>query len=198
MKVEYYYSVASPFAYLASERFQNLVEKYKIEVDERPFDLVGTVFSNTGGLPVPKRHPSRQKYRIVEIKRIGKKFNIPINTNPKFFPPSDPHLPAKFVIAAAQMGKKLIFGSECLKYLWSLEKDISDLNVLQEICNNLKLNFEEIKKMSLSNDVKNLYEKYSSDAISQDVFGAPSYIFNGEVFWGQDRLDYLEDAIKNV
>ena len=93
MKVEYYFSIASPFSYLAVERFLSLIKKYKLEVDEKPFDLVGTIFSNTGGLPVPKRHPSRQKYRLIEIDRIAKKFDIPINKQPKFFPPLDPHCP---------------------------------------------------------------------------------------------------------
>ena len=79
MKVDYYFSIASPFSYLAVERFSSLTKKYNIQVDEKPFDLVGTVFSSTGGLPVPKRHPSRQKYRLVEIDRIGKKFNVSIN-----------------------------------------------------------------------------------------------------------------------
>ena len=145
MKVDYYFSIASPFSYLAVERFSSLIKKYNLQVDEKPFDLVGTVFSNTGGLPVPKRHPSRQKYRLIEIDRIAKKFNIPINSQPKFFPPSDPHLPAKFVIAACNQGDKLNFSSTCLEYLWSLEKDISDIKVLEEICEKLNLKFEEIK-----------------------------------------------------
>ena len=196
MKVAYYYSIASPFSYLALERFLSLVKKYNLEIDEKPFDLVGTVFTNTGGLPIPKRHPSRQKYRLVEIERIGKKFNIPINTQPKFFPPSDPHLPAKFVIAAAKLGDQLNFSNMCLKYLWSLEKDISDFNILQEICEKLSLNFEEIKKMALNDEIKKEYKQNSEDAIKNDVFGAPSYVFNNEIFWGQDRLDYLEEALK--
>ena len=146
MKIKYYYSVASPFSYLAIDRFIDLINENKLEVEEKPFDLVGEVFPNTGGIPVPKRHPSRLKYRLQEIKRIGEKYGVQINSQPKFFPPKDPHLPARFTIAAINYGNKLTFGRECLKYLWSKEKDISDMNVLKEICDNLKLNFDLIKK----------------------------------------------------
>ena len=198
MKVEYYYSIASPFSYLALERFLSLVKKYNLEIEEKPVDLVGKIFLNTGGLPVPKRHPSRQKYRLIEIDRIAKKFNVKINKQPKFFPPSDPHLPAKFVIAACKKGDKLRFGKMCLEYIWSLEKDISDYKILEEICEKLKLNFEEIKSLALSDEIDLKYKKNSKDAIDQNVFGAPSYVFENEIFWGQDRLEYLEDAIKKT
>ena len=198
MKVEYYFSIASPFSYLALERFLSLVNKYNLEIEEKPFDLVGTVFSNTGGLPVPKRHPSRQKYRLLEIDRIAKKFGVQINKQPKFFPPSDPHLPAKFVIAACKKGDKLKFGKMCLEYLWSLEKDISDIKILEEICEKLNFKFEEIKNLALSDEIDLKYKKNSKDAIDQNVFGAPSYVLKNEIFWGQDRLEYLEDAIKKT
>lgn len=196
MKIKYYYSVASPFSYLAIDRFINLVNKKNIEVEEMPFDLVGQVFPNTGGVPVPKRHPSRLKYRIVEIERIGKKYGVSINSQPKFFPPSDPHLPAKFTIAAIQLGNKLSFGKECLKYLWTNEKDISDKKVLKEICNNLQLNFSEVEALANSEKVEKIYSENSNNAIKKDVFGAPTYIYKDELYWGQDRLDYLEDKIK--
>jgi len=198
MKVEYYFSIASPFSYLAVERFLSLIKKYNLEVVEKPFDLVGTVFSNTGGLPVPKRHPARQKYRLIEIDRIAKKFNVPINKQPKFFPPSDPHLPAKFVIAAHKKVDVLKFSNACLKYLWSLEKDISDYKILEEICENLNLKFEDIKNLALSDNIDKKYRDNSKNAIDQNVFGAPSYVFKNEIFWGQDRLEYLEDAIKKA
>ena len=198
MKVDYYFSIASPFSYLAVDRFASLIKKYELDVDEKPFDLVGTVFTNTGGLPVPKRHPSRQKYRLIEIDRIAKKFNVPINRQPKFFPPSDPHLPAKFVLAACKKGDKLNFGNTCLKYLWSLEKDISDYKVLEEICEKLNLKFDDIKNSALSDEIEAKYKENSKDAIDQNVFGAPSYVFKNEIFWGQDRIEYLEDAIKNA
>ena len=196
MKIDYYFSVMSPFTYLGSERFLAIVEKYNIEVEEKPFDIIGKIFANTGGIPVPKRHQSRQKYRLVEIERIGKKLDIPINPKPQFFPLSDPHLPAKFILASNKLGNKLYFSNICLKYLWSQEKDISDMNILQEICNGLSLNFEEMKKIASSPEIQIQYEKNSQQAIDSDVFGAPSYVFNGEVFWGQDRLDYLEDSLK--
>ena len=85
----------------------------------------------------------------------------------------------------------------CLKYLWSLEKDISDYKILEEICVNLNLNYVEIKKLALSDETDNHYKKNSKDAVDQDIFGAPTYVFKDELFWGQDRLEYLEDALKN-
>lgn len=196
MKIKYYYSVASPFSYLAIDRFINLLDKKKIEVDEKPFDLVGQVFPNTGGIPVPKRHPSRLKYRITEIERIGLKYGIDINPQPKHFPPKDPHLAAKFTIAAIQLGNKLTFGRECLKCLWSEEKDISDINVIEQICKNLNIDFKKVKEMADSDEIKSIYNKNSNDAIKEDVFGAPTYIYKDQMFWGQDRLEYLEDIIK--
>ena len=87
MKIDYYFSVLSPFSYLGAERFLKLVTKYDLDVQEKPFDLIGEIFPNTGGLPVPKRHPARQKYRLLELDRIANKHGLKINKQPKFFPP---------------------------------------------------------------------------------------------------------------
>ena len=198
MKVEYYYSVASPYAYLGVKKFQEIVKKYSLEVIEKPIDLVGTVFAETGGTPVPKRHPSRQKYRLIEIERFGKKLNININKQPKFFPPADPHKAALFTIASIKAGLSIDFGKEVLTKLWSEEKDISQDLVLEEVCNKFKLNFNEIKTAANSEEIKSIYLSNSNDAIAQGVFGAPSFIMNNELFWGQDRLDFLEDKIKSI
>ena len=198
MKVEYYYSVASPYAYLGVKKFQEIVKKYSLEVIEKPIDLVGTVFAETGGTPVPKRHPSRQKYILVQIERFGNKLNININKQPKFFPPADPHKAALFTIASIKSGLSIDFGKEVLTKLWSEEKDISQDLVLEEVCNKFKLNFNEIKTAANSEEIKSIYLSNSNDAIAQGVFGAPSFIMNNELFWGQDRLDFLEDKIKSI
>ena len=198
MKVEYYYSVASPYAYLGVKKFQEIVKKYSLEVIEKPIDLVGTVFAETGGTPVPKRHPSRQKYRLIEIERFGKKLNININKQPKFFPPADPHKAALFTIASIKAGLSIDFGKEVLTKLWSEEKDISQDSVLEEVCSKFKLNFNEIKDLANSEEVKGIYLSNSNDAIAKGVFGAPTFIMNNELFWGQDRLDFLEDKIKSI
>ena len=196
MKIKYYYSVLSPFSYLGIDRFIDLAKKYKIEIDEKPFDLVGEIFPNTGGIPVPQRHITRQKYRLIEIERIGKKYGIEIKLQPKFFPPIDPHLPAKFTLAAIKDGNRLTFGKECLRYLWVKEKNISDLLVLEEICKKLNLDFQKIQEIANSEEITKIYLENSKDAIKNDVFGAPTYVFENEIFWGQDRLEYLEDKIK--
>ncbi|MBJ7489252.1 MAG: DsbA family protein, partial [Candidatus Fonsibacter sp.] len=95
-KILYFYSVASPFAYLGNKRLIEISKKYSVEIIEKPIDLVGKVFVATGGVPVPQRHISRQNYRLIELKRWGEFLNIKINQKPKFFPPKDPHTPALF------------------------------------------------------------------------------------------------------
>ena len=170
MKIEYFYGIPSPFAYLGSAKLQSIAEKYNAEIIEKPCDLVGGIFTKTGGLPVPLRSPQRQKYRLDELKRWSEFLNIKINLKPKFFPPKDPHLSSKYTIAANLLGVKIVFGHELLKNIWSEEKDISDEKNIETVSN-------------------------TEEAVIKNVFGAPTYIYNDELFWGQDRLDFLERAL---
>jgi 2-hydroxychromene-2-carboxylate isomerase len=198
MKIEYFYGIPSPFTYLGSLKFQSIAKKYNAEIIEKPCDLVGGIFSKTGGIPVPQRSPQRQKYRLDEIKRWSEFLNIKINIKPKFFPPTDPHLPAKFTIAANLLNTKIIFGHELLKLLWSEDKDISNEKNIEIVSNNLKINFKELSALANSEKVSKIYIDNTEEAIAKNVFGAPTYIFNNELFWGQDRLEFLERALKNA
>ncbi|MDB9795823.1 2-hydroxychromene-2-carboxylate isomerase [Pelagibacteraceae bacterium] len=198
MNIEYYYGTPSPFAYLGSLRFQYIAKKYKAEIIEKPCDLVGGIFAKTGGVPVPQRSIQRQKYRLDEIKRWSKFLNIKINIKPKFFPPKDPHLSAKFTIAASLLGTKVVFGHELLKQLWSEEKDISDEKNIETVSNNFKINFNDLSTLAKSEKVSKIYLENTEEAVEKNVFGSPTYIFNNELFWGQDRLEFLERALQNA
>ena len=196
MKIEYYYSLASPFAYLGSIKFQSIAKKYNAEIIEKPCDLVGGIFSKTGGIPVPQRSPQRQKYRLDELKRWSEFLNIKINLKPKFFPPKDPHIPAKYTIAANLLGVKILFGHEILKKLWIEEEDISDEKNIELISEQFKIDFIKLSSLAKSEKVLKIYTDNTEEAIQKNVFGAPTYIFNNELFWGQDRLEFLERSLK--
>ena len=195
-KILYFYSVASPFAHLGNKRLIEISKKYSVEIIEKPIDLVGKVFVATGGVPVPQRHISRQNYRLLELKRWGEFLNIKINQKPKFFPPKDPHTPALFCIASIDMGIKIEFGMKVLEQLWAQENDISNLETLKLIANDLKINFEDLNKLAMSDKIKNIYEANTQEAINMNIFGVPTYVYNNEMFWGQDRLELLEYSLK--
>ena len=195
MNIEYYYSLSSPFAYLGSAKLQSIAKKYNTEIIEKPCDLVGGIFTKTGGLPVPQRSPQRQKFRLDELKRWSDFLNIKINLKPKFFPPKDPHISGKYTIAANLLGVKIVFGHELLKQLWEEEKDISDEKNMEVVSNIFKLNFKEISDLAKSDKVFKIYQDNTSDAVEKNVFGSPTYIFNNELYWGQDRLDFLERSL---
>ena len=195
MKIEYFYGIPSPFAYLGSNRLLSLVKKYNVEIIEKPCDLVGGIFAKTGGIPVPKRSLQRQKHRLDELKRWSDFLNIKINLKPKFFPPKDPHLPSKYTIAANLLVFKLVFGHELLKQIWSEEKDISDMKNIEMVSNIFKLEFKELSDLASSDKVREIYQSNTEEAIRKNVFGSPTYIFNNELFFGQDRLDFLERAL---
>tara|TARA_B110001452_G_scaffold107527_1_gene89167 strand:- start:601 stop:858 length:258 start_codon:yes stop_codon:yes gene_type:complete len=83
-----------------------------------------------------------------------------------------------------------------LKQTWSEEKDISDEKNIEEVSNIFKLNFKELADLAKSEQVKKIYQDNTEEAIKKNVFGSPTYIFNNELFWGQDRLDFLERALE--
>jgi len=195
-KILYFYSVASPWSYLGIKRLKEISKKYSAQIIEKPIDLVGKVFVATGGTPIPQRHISRQNYRLLELKRWGEFLNIKINQKPKFFPPKDPHLPALFCLASIDMGIDMDFSSKVLEHLWVKENDISNIDTLKLIADDLKISFEELNKLATSDKIKKIYEANTQEAINMNIFGVPSYIYNNEIFWGQDRLELLEYSLK--
>jgi 2-hydroxychromene-2-carboxylate isomerase len=195
-KILYFYSVASPWSYLGIKRLKEISKKYSAQIIEKPIDLVGKVFVATGGTPVPQRHISRQNYRLLELKRWGEFLNIKINQKPKFFPPKDPHLPALFCLASIDMGINMDFSSKVLEHLWVKENDISNIDILKLIADDLKISFEELSKLATSDKIKKIYEANTQEAINMNIFGVPSYVYNNEIFWGQDRLELLEYSLK--
>ena len=198
MKIEYYYEIPSLFTYLESLKFQSIAKKYKAEIIQKLCELVGEIFAKIRGISVPQRSPQRQKYCLDKIKRWSNFLNTIINIKSKFFPSKDPHFPAKFTIAANLLGTKIIFDHELLKLLWSEEKNISDEKNIKTVCDRFKINFKELSTLANSEKVSKIYADNSIEAIEKNVFGVPTYILNNELFWGQDRLEFLERALKNA
>jgi 2-hydroxychromene-2-carboxylate isomerase len=195
-KIDFYFSFISLYTYIGYAAFKELVEKYDLEVTYKPIDL-HAVFSVSGGLPVSKRPPQRQAYRFVEMQRWALSRNIPLLLKPKHHP-SDPVIGHRMLIAA--MSKNLDiqdFIGNSLKILWVDDLDIKDSKVMVDVANKSGLDGEQLLKDSASQEIDNEVNRLTEEAVKRQVFGTPFFFYRDEPFWGQDRLDLLEDAIKS-
>ncbi|MEO5696495.1 MAG: 2-hydroxychromene-2-carboxylate isomerase [Burkholderiaceae bacterium] len=191
--VDYYFAPQSPWVYLGHQRFTDIVKAAGAQVRLHPVDLGGKVFPVSGGLPLPKRAPQRQAYRLVELKRFSEHLGLPLNLHPKFFPAAGDDA-ARLIIAVDQnegSEAAMKLAGAVLRAVWAEERNIADLDELAAM-----LAAAGLPKQRLE-DAKTpaVQERYAADnqaAIDAGVFGAPSYVIDGELFWGQDRLDFVQ------
>ena len=198
--IDYYLSPVSPWTYLGAERFRKLAASHNAEVNVFIMDL-GMVFPETGGLPLPKRSPQRQAYRLQELARFSAFLDIPLSVKPAHFPPSSPL--ANLVIMAAREGhgsEAAMKASEALlAQIWSQDTDIGDSTTAISALNAAGLPGDVLVSDAQANSdaYAELVAKDSRAAIEANIFGAPSFVVDGEVFWGQDRLDMLAWYLSN-
>ena len=166
-----------------------------MQVELKPCDL-GKVFSVSGGLPLAKRAPQRQAYRLVELKRWSEFLGMPLKLKPKFFPvPGD--AAAKLIIAA-----RLAHGTDAalgvagaiMRAVWAEERNIGDADTLADIALECGHDGKALLKASEVANVQAEYDRFTDEAVAADVFGSPWYRIDGEGYWGQDRLDFVERA----
>jgi len=192
---EYFFSPQSPWAYLGHERFVALANRHGVQVELKPFDL-GKVFNVSGGLPLAKRPPQRQAYRLVELKRWSEFLQIPLNLHPKFFPvPTD--AAARMIIAtrlAHGTDAALGVAGAIMRALWAEDRNIGDPDTLAAIALDAGHDGKALLKSSETASVQGEYDRFTDEAIAANVFGSPWYVVDGEGFWGQDRLDFVERA----
>lgn len=192
--IDYYFTLLSPWTYLGHAAFVELARRHDCNIVYRPTPL-RMVFDETGGLPLPKRHPVRQNYRILELQRWRAKRGLPLVIYPKHFP-FDVSLADRMVIAIAQAGgDPSAFVGDVLAGVWARDQDLSEPELLAQIAD--AAGFEGVALVATANSetVLQLYAATINRAVEAGVFGAPSYVLDGEVFWGQDRLELLEEAL---
>jgi 2-hydroxychromene-2-carboxylate isomerase len=165
-------------------------------VNYKPVVLVD-LFSETGGLPLMKRHPVRQRYRMVELQRWRDKRGLKFHLQPANWPfnarPAD-----GVVIAAIEAGlDPEPFMRRAFAAVWEDQFNLADPAALIKLADASGLPGKQLVERSGSDEISAAYEKNRQDALAADVFGSPVYVLDGEVFWGQDRIELLADALKS-
>ncbi|WP_210497043.1 2-hydroxychromene-2-carboxylate isomerase [Microvirga antarctica] len=192
--IDYYFSLMSPWAYIGHAPFMDIAKRHDVDVNFKPVFL-GRVFAETGGLPLAQRHPVRQRYRMVELQRWREKRGLTFNLLPKHWP-FEVNLADRMIIAIAVAGKDPdAFLRLAYAALWEQERDLGDPAVLQALADEAGLDGASIREIAQGSTAEAFYAINLENAVGGDVFGSPAYVLEGEVFWGQDRLDLLDDAL---
>lgn len=194
--VDYFFATMSPWAYLGHERFVRIAHSASAEVRVRPMDL-GKIFPLSGGLPLGKRAPQRQAYRLVELRRWSEWLGLPLNLHPKHFPVGGDPSARLISVVAERDGTEaaLRLTGAVLAAVWARELDIADAATLAVLLKEGGLDAARLAQ-SQADEGQALADAHTQAAIDAGVFGAPAYVIDGELFWGQDRLDFVERRLQ--
>ena len=195
--IDYYLSLNSPWTYMGSALFAEIARRNGATVNVKPAKF-GPIFEKTGGLPLPKRSPERRAYRLMELKRWREVRDIPLILQPKNSP-SDDAAAVRLVIAAKLQGRDAHrLATELGRAIWELDEPLGEPAVMAAAAKRAGVDAAAVRASGPSDaELDQLYDQYTQEALAAGVFGAPSFVLpSGEIFWGQDRLEMLERALK--
>ena len=192
--IDYYVWLLSDWAYLGCVRFVQLAKRHGLRINHIPMRMQD-VYAGSGGILLANRSWQRQAYRITELKRWRTRLGIQVNIEPKFFP-CDVDLASCVVIAGQRRGLPITdFVNAVMRAIWAEDQNVADPGVLIAIADRCGLEGRELLDAADTEAVRGEYRSNTDRALAAGVFGSPFYVFAGELFWGQDRLDMLEEAI---
>jgi 2-hydroxychromene-2-carboxylate isomerase len=196
LTVDYFMTPVSPYTYLGHERLRALCARAGAQLVLRVVDL-GKVFPVSGGVALKDRAPQRQAYRLQELARWRDYLGMPLTLQPRYFP-VPPAAASTLILAAAERhghDTALDLAFDCLRAVWAEERNIADADTLREIAQARGLDGTALLTQAASEDIAATFVQHTDEAIARGVFGAPTYALGNELFWGQDRLDFLERAL---
>ncbi|MBL0087301.1 MAG: 2-hydroxychromene-2-carboxylate isomerase [Ideonella sp.] len=191
--IEYFLVPNSPWTYLGHQRLRDIAALSGATIEPLPFDLGGQVFPISGGLPLAKRAPQRQAYRLVELQRFSQHLGVAMNLQPAFFPVNADE--ASRVIIAVHLAdgpeRALDLAGAAMRAVWAEQRNLADPATLAALLAEQGLPAQRLTDAGTL-VVAQRFQANTARAIERGVFGAPSYVIGGELFWGQDRLDFVE------
>ena len=206
IQLDCYYSLSSPWAYFAGPQLQDIVRRHKVKLVLKPYDFQAVVLQ-TGGIPIRTRPAPRRSYHAEELARWRDYLGMPLNLEPKYYPqslPTDPEwnkVTGWMVIAAQQQGQDaFVLSHALLRALWAEERDTSQPEVRIAIADENGYDGRALHALERSPQVQEAYQAYSDEAVEKGVFGAPTFIIQGqkERWWGQDRLMFVDRALERL
>jgi 2-hydroxychromene-2-carboxylate isomerase len=194
--IDYWFTLASPWAFLGHQAFVDLAKREGVTVRYKPVGL-GEVFPHTGGLPLPKRHPARQRYRILELQRWREARGIALKIHPKHWP-LPIALPDRTVVAVAESGADPgRYVRRAFEAIWVEDRDLKEDATLVALLGEAGHDGNAMLAAAKSDTIGAIYAARAQEAVDANVIGSPCYVLDGEIFWGQDRLPLLESALKS-
>ena len=192
--LDYFFTLMSPFAYLGHDSFLALARAQHADVRFRPV-RAADLFAATGGVPLAKRAPARQQYRLLELQRWREARGLPLNLRPRFFPVNAE--PADRVAAAIALGGGDPAGYmlAIFRALWTADLDIADPATIEQALRDSGQDVKAVGRTAASEAVARALSDNTAAAIALNLPGVPGYARDGEVFWGQDRLELLGRAL---
>lgn len=195
-----FYSLSSPWAYLGGPKLQDIVRRHRVRLVLKPFDFQEVV-PRTGGVPIRTRPQPRRDYHAAELARWSRHLGLPLHLAPRHYPQRNPapdwNKHAGWTVIAAQLAGEDAFplSHAILRALWAEERDIADPETRRAIADENGYDGAALVAEETSAAVQQMYRANGAEAEALGIFGAPTYVLGRELFWGQDRLDFVDRAL---
>tara|TARA_B100000941_G_C28496438_1_gene551290 strand:+ start:508 stop:1095 length:588 start_codon:yes stop_codon:yes gene_type:complete len=190
---EFYFDFVSPYSFLAHKEIRKIEKKISIKIKYKPVLLGG--LHNLHGIKAPAFIPAKAKHMVRDCKLIAEKNNVKFKFN-SYFPIRSLSL-MRGVFIAEEDNFKSYYIDNIFNAIWQDGLNMNDENIIQKILKNLNINPKTFALRSTSSSIKDLLKIKTSEAYEKGVFGAPTFIVNNKIFWGQDRIEFaLNEAMK--
>ena len=190
---DFYFDFVSPYSFLAHKKIRKIESKAKIKVRYLPILLGG--LHNLHGIKAPAFIPAKARHMIRDCKLIAEKNNTKFKFN-SYFPIKSLNL-MRGVLVAEEDNFKSYYIDSIFDTIWQDGLNLNDENIFYKVLKNLNVNPKTFILRSSSSSIKDLLKKSTSEAYEKGVFGAPTFVSNNKIFWGQDRIEFvLNEASK--
>ena len=191
-KVEFFFDVGSPASYLAWTQLESIAQRTNAKIIWRPM-LLGAVFQATGNAS-PAAVPAKGAYMLKDLQHFSNIYGVPFNFNP-FFPLNTMHL-MRGATAYLEEPEFQTYLAAIFNALWSEQLNMESPEVVAEVLSKAGIDVTDFMARISETEVKERLKATTEEAVARGVFGAPSFFVNGEMFFGQDRLSFVETALK--
>ena len=189
-EIHFYYDFSSPYTYIAHKRIKKIEKNKNINFLYKPMLLGG--LHKLAGITANAFIGHKNEFMIQDCEMISKKLRINFHFNDKF-PINSLYLMRGTLVLEDKILKEYI--DTFFESYWQFNLDLSDRNIFEKKLNEIGINVDKFFQDIEKKEVKEKLKLFTNEAFSKKIFGAPTFLYNNKIYWGQDRLDYVVDEV---